>query len=360
MDDIETGVERKHQGRSKFLSTDAILDAKYQPHKTIGGIWRARIVRRGDERRERAREVRLTNIQLKNGRVNIAGMDIYDQCEFFRENIGRERRHGNNDELLKMGDYHSYSLLLHIKNLTREQKARLKLPGDYDVFMPYDFNGNENLVLEAIAMRYLPIRAKLKQEQNLIEISNFLLDHRQILSSEVKQGLKDSKMFIGVGKYMFLDSPHRAMLDSIDSFLQEGLGYEFNGFAIDFRNFGPSFQTTSVVYIRPDSSRTLHVLYDSKFGVPPVFLFKMKSEIWHRESIEKGKSWNIYERPSDNPFSLLRTWYSDIDRNSQQWQVQMIARPNPTILDQFPALKGEYDSFAREGRHKLGNGHKSL
>ena len=341
---LVTGVKRRHEGMDKFLTKHAIGDAKYEPRFTQGGVWRANVVRRGDERKEPSREVRLLNAEIVNGRVDIARLDFREPSPIYRENLARERRHGDASGVLYVGGYHVFALLYHLKDLPREKKLEMGLPGNYDVFSPFDFSGREHLVTEAVGRRYLPIQTRLQRERNIYAVSNFLLDHQEIVSS-IKSEIERNNIFVGVGKLFFHDAPHRGVLDDIDYFLTKEQGYNFNGFSVDFREFGPEFQTVSTVYSKPDMSRSVHVIYDGKFDVPPLFLFKIKRSEWDAEKQTRDKQWRTQDSPARNPFELFGQWYHNFDRHTQRMMVNMITTPDKYVLDQHKDMLPEYNRF---------------
>jgi len=348
---LDVGVRREHEKMSKFLTGHAIYDAPTEPYLTRGGIWRADVVRRGDERTERIRKVRLTNPEVVNGEIDIAGFTFEDESPIFREHLGRERRHGGDTEVMYIGGYHLLCLIEHINDLSDQKKMEFRLSRNYRVFQPIVFAGNEHFVIEAVGRRYLPVSTKLRSQRTLFAISTYLNDHHdQLFSREVKHGLNDGTMFVGVGKYKFEDLPHREVLDAIDDLFRNKLGYEFNGFAVDFREYGPRFQTQSIVYTRPDQSRSVHIIYDGKFNVPPLYLLKIEQGEWGRERLVGQHKWNVRPTPKDNPFSYYNQWYPSFDRHSQQPLVNRITRPHDEILNQFPGLRQEYQRFAEQGR----------
>ena len=208
------------------------------------------------------------------------------------------------------------------------------------------------LVWEAVARRYLPISSKHRAETNLISVSTFLNDHAgKILSKESVEGICGGLAFIGVGKYKLEDEPHRAFLRAIEKFML-GQGYVYNGFAIDFRGYGEQFETVTLVYTRPDLSRSVHMIYDNKFEVPPLFLFKMTREAWGQEYRDGRIKSSIKPRPADNPFAAYGQWYTDFDRHSQRWLVTKITRPDAYLIAQFP-FEQQYAQFEQQTRLQL-------
>jgi len=349
-DRLVVGVKRRHEGMDSFLTKRAIEDASYEPHLTRGGIWHAIAVRRGDEEKYPAGEIILMNAEIKNGRANIAGFQFDDPTPLSRKSTGRERRHGVNLEVLHTATYPPQSLLLHIHELDSIRKSSMGLPPDYDVIMPFNFDGQEYLVVEAVGKRYLPIQSRLNRERNIFAVSNFLNDHPEIYSGLMKERIQKGSVSVGVGKLWFADSPHRGVLDAIDDFFVTEQKYEYSGFAVDFREYGENYQTVSVVYRKPDLSRSVHVIYDEKFGVPPLFLFKIKRGEWGVEQLERGETWKQISTPETNPFESVGQWYTAFDRHSQQWLVNRITRPDQFILAQFPGLVSEYNSFEQLNR----------
>lgn len=342
------GVKRRHERMDKFLYKNAIKDSNYQPSMTRAGIWRAKVVRRGDERKEPARDVRLWNSEIMDGSMDIARIGFREPSPLYREHFGRERRHDEGSSSLNVAGYHVFALVHYIKNLTQQQKLELGLPRDYDIFSPFDFNGNERLVMEAVARRYLPIYYRLERQRNLYAVSNFLNDHPEIFSRHAGIELKRNRAFVGVGKLLFDDLPHRVILDSIDNFFVKEQGYRFNGFAVDFREFGEDYQTVATVYTKPDMSRTVHLIYDGRFNVPPLILFKIRYGEWAEEQRNRGRSRGrspdaiLQPKPQHSPFERLGQWYTTFDRHTQQTMVAMLTIPDRFILDQYPGLEATY------------------
>jgi hypothetical protein len=343
--ELEIGVKRRHEGMDKFLTRHAISDADFEPYRTKGNIWRAKVNRRGDERLERSRDVRLWDAEITINGFDIEKMGFRETSPIYTENFGRERRHGNNSGSLFIAGYHVSALNHYIKGLKLEKKLDLKLGPDYEIFYPFEFEGNENLVVEAIARRYLPIYYKQERERNIFSVSAFLNDHPEIFSKYTKKALEDSKAFLGVGKLLFEDFPHRNILDSIDDFFVKEQSYKFNGFAVDFRDYGQNYETVSTVYTKPDKSRSVHVIYDGKFEVPPMFLFKMRRGAWEDEQRSRGRTWNLYDKPQNSPFENLGRWNTDFDRHTQIWMVNRIVRPDKFVLEQYRNLILEYNRF---------------
>ncbi|MCH8003774.1 MAG: hypothetical protein IH934_04015 [Nanoarchaeota archaeon] len=341
---LEKGVRQRHEGMDKFLTMHAIEDAKYEPRLTRGGIWRANVVRRGDERRASSREVRLWNADTLNGRLDIARIGFREPSPIYMENFAKERRHGDSPGNVFIAGYHVFALLYHINELDRQKKVDMGLHPNYFVFSPFDFLGNEYLVTEAVGRRYLPIPTRRRRERNIYAVSNFLIDHPEIFS-HLKPEIDRNNIFVGVGKLYFEDAPHRDVLDLIDYFLTEEEGYKFNGFAVDFRQFGPEFQTDTTVYTKPDMSRSFHIIYDGRFNVPPLFLFKITRRDFDREKQEGRKRWEIQESPQSNPFELFGQWYHGFDRHTQRQMVNLIIRPDKYVLDRHKNLIPEYDRF---------------
>jgi len=326
----------------KFLYGHAIRDSSYQPSLTRAGVWRAKVVRRGDERKESARDVRLLNFEITAGGVDIAGINFNETSPLFRDNFGRERRHGESSSSLNVAGYHVFALVYHIRGITQQQKADLGLPIDYDIFSPFDFTGKERLVMEAVARRYLPIYYKLESQRNIFAVSNFLNDHPEIFSRHADVEIKRNLAFVGVGKLLFDDLPHRVVLDSLDKFFVNERGYRFNGFATDFREFGEKYQTVATVYASPDMSRIVHLIYDGRFNVPPLILWKIRYGEWAEEQRSRGRSTILQPKPQHSPFERLGQWYTSSDRHTQQPMVTMLTMPVRFILDQYPGLEATY------------------
>src|SRR3989338_2588754 len=215
--DLEKGVRREHEGMDKFLTTQAIGGEYEEPSLSKGGIWSANIRRRGDERLERGREIRLANAEIRNGNFNISGLEFTpsglnfeDTSPLHRENLGRERKHGDDPEILHLAGYHVQALIYWINGLSPEKKIEKGLAPNYRVVMPYDFNGHELLVVEAVARRYLPIKNRLRSQVNsLFAASAYINDHPETFSPEIKWAIENRRAWVGIGKYKFEDEPDR-------------------------------------------------------------------------------------------------------------------------------------------------------
>ena len=344
----EAGVRKEHEKMDKFLVGNAISDDFEEPCLTKGGIWHARVKRRGDERgTERGREIRLANAEIRNGKFNIAGLEIVDPSPLFRENIGRERRHGDDPEILHIVGYHPMSLIYWINGLSPEKKIEKGLSPNYRVLMPYDFNGHEFLVIEAVGRRYLPIKTALKsQVSNLFPVSAYINDHPETFAPEIRQAIEERLAFVGIGKYKFEDKPHRKMLGSIEKLL-ESLGYRFNGFALNFRRYGEQYQTASVVFSNEDASRNVHIIYDSKFNAPPLLLEKFTPAEWGKENRDGRYGWTVKKRMDTSPFEMYNQWRPDFDRHtqSQLWLPSRIIQPHEVVLAQHPEFRKDYERF---------------
>ena len=350
--DLEKGVRREHEGMDKFLTTQAIGGEFKEPHLTPGGIWYADVGRRGDERLERKRNVRLANAEIRNGNFNISGLeftfsgvDSEDTSPLHRENLGRERRHGDDPEVLHLAGYHVQVLIYWINGLSPEKKIEKGLSPNYKVLAPYDFTGHEFLVVEAVARRYMPIRVRLKSQVSSISaVSAYINDHPEIFSPEIKQAIEKRLAWVGVGKYKFEDEPDREVLGSIEKLLGE-LGYRFNGFALNFRRYGEQYPTVSPVFSTEDASRNVHIIYDSNFNVPPLLLVKFTQAELEKENSAGRRGWNVEERVDTSPFGLYNHWRPDFDRHSQRWLVTRLTRPHQIVLAQYPELGPRYASF---------------
>ena len=349
---LEIGVRRRHEGMDKFLYKHAIRDSSYQPRMSRAGIWRAKVVRRGDERKEPARDVRLWDFEITAGGVDIARIGFHEPSPLYRDNFGRERRHDEGSSSLNVAGYHVFALVHYIKSLTPQQKVDLGLPMDYDLFSPFDFTGKERLIMEAVARRYLPIYYKLEGQRNIFAVSNFLNDHPEIFSRHADIELKRNLAFVGVGKLLFDDLPHRVVLDSLDDFFVKERLYRFNGFATDFREFGEKYQTVSTVYTRQDMSRTVHLIYDGRFNVPPLILFKIRYGEWAEEQRSQGRSPDaiLQTKPQRSPFERFGQWYTVFDRHTQQPMVAMLTIPGRFILDQYLGLEATYRRSLSQSR----------
>lgn len=345
----EVGVRREHEKMNKFLVGDAISDDFEEPYQTKGGIWRARVKRRGDERgTERGREIRLANAEIRNGKFNIAGLEIVDPSPLYRENIGREKRHGNDPEVLHFVGYHPMSLICWINGLSPEQKIEKGLLPDYKVLMPYNFNEHEFLVFEAVSRRYSPIKPALKsQVSNLFPVSAYINDHPKTFAPEVRQAIEERLAWVGIGKYKLEDKPHRKILRSIEKQLEED-GYRFNGLALDFRRYGEQYQTSSIVFSNDDGSRNVHIVYDSNFDVPPLLMEKFTQAAWGRENIDGKHGWSVKKRMDTSPFEMYNEWRPDFDRHSQRWLPTRLIKPHEVILAQYPELELEYARFEQK------------
>src|SRR3989338_6945791 len=335
----------------KFLTILAI-DEYEKPELTTGGIWEAKVVRRGDERLERAREIRLANAEIKNGRINIPGLEFTDSSPIFREHTGRERRHGYDSDILHIAGYHLDAMILYINEMSPEKKAEMNLPPDYKVVMPYNFKGHEFLVVEAVARRYLPIKSKLESQRSLFAASTFLNDHAEVFSPEIKRELEEGNISVGVGKHLLEDKPHRSILKSIEGLLVKELGYQYDGFAVDFRDYGSRHQTVSIVYTSPDKRRAVHIIYDGKFDVPPLMLRKVTRGEWGTLNHDRRAGWVVKPKPKDSPFAGFGQWYPDFDRHSQRHLVVRIEKPEQFILEQYQGLVPQYQRFEQQLRQK--------
>ncbi len=356
--DLEKGVRREHEGMDKFLTTQAIGGEYEEPSLTTGGIWRAKVRRRGDERLERGREIRLANAEIKRGSFNISGLEFTplgmgfeDTSPLHRENLGREKRHGDDPEVLHLAGYHVQALIYWINGLSAEKKTEMGLLPDYRVVMPYNFTGHELLVMEAVARRYLPIKAKLRsQVSSLFAVSACINDHPEAFSPQINRAIEKRLAWVGIGKYKFEDEPHREVLGSIEKQL-ERLGYRFNGFALNFRRYGEQYQTVSSVFSNENASRNVHIVYDSKFNVPPLLLAKFTEAEWKKAN-EAGRQhgWSIEKRVDTSPFELYNHWRPDLDRHSQRWLVTRLTKPNEMVLAQHPELAEQYAAFEQRLR----------
>jgi len=355
---LEKGVKREHEGMDKFLTTQAIggEHGEYEePNLTTGGMWSAKVRRRGDERLERGREIRLANFEIRNGRFNVSGLeftpsgvDFEDTSPLYRERLGREKRHGDDKEVLHLAGYHVQALIYWINGLSAEKKQEMGLLPNYRVVMPYDFNGHELLVMEAVARRYMPIKVRLKsQVSHISAVSAFLNDHPpEIFSPEIKQAIEKRFAWVGVGKYKFEDEPDREVLGSIEKLLEE-LGYRFNGFALNFRRYGEQYQTVSPVFSTKDASRNVHIIYDSRFNVPPLLLVKFTQAEWEKANAAGRNGWSVEEHVGTSPFELYNHWRPDFDRHSQRWLLTRLTRPHEIVLAQHQELKQQYETFER-------------
>jgi hypothetical protein len=349
--DIEKGVSSRHEGMSRFLYGNALEREDDRPNLAKGGIWYANVLRRGDERKERGRKVQLTNVEMKRQGIDITKIRFEDQSPLFRNSLGRERIHGDGFDMLYIAGYHPQALGYWIKGLTPEQKEEFRLLPGYDIFMPFDFKGNENLVWEAVARRYSPISSKLRTERNLFPISNFLLDYApKILSPSAYSALVTGTAWIGVGKHHLEDELHRPLIRTIERFFKEQ-GYVFNGFAVDFRHLGEQYQTTSIVYTKPDLTRSVHVIYDSKYELP-WFLFKIKVGAWEMEKqagrIKEQRQLGL----QIDPFDSYERWTSDIDRHTQHAMVTRLNKPDAHILAQHRDLIPQYNGLEEKFMHR--------
>lgn len=351
---IEEGVKREHDGLAKFL-TRRLIGGKYgEPSLTTGGILSATVGRRGDERKDPAREIRIPNAEIIDGKVNIAGLEIADSSPIYTEHLGKERRHGYDPDIVKIVSFQTALLSYYVNKLDPEKKKGLGFREDFSVFMPYDFEGHEELVIEILARRYARIKGQAKSERSIFKVSTYLNDHPEIFTDLTNRLLEKRDASIGVGKLSFEDKPHRSMLKSIENLLVKEFKYRYNGFAVDFRNYGEQFQTVSIVYTRPDKSRSVHVIYDEKFDAPPLFLFKITRGALEDEQRQgrirlKG---SIQEQPKDNPFETYGRWFYDFDRHSQSKDplVNLITRPDKSILEKHRNFEPEYQRFEQQLR----------
>lgn len=349
---LEKGVKQRHEGMDKFLTTPAIGDEYEKPELTTGGIWEAKVVRRGDERLERAREIRLANAEIRDGRINIPGLEFTDSSPIFREHTGRERRHGYDSDILHIASYHLDAMILYINEMSPEKKAEKNLPPDYKVVMPYNFKGHEFLVVEAVARRYLPIKAKLENQRSLFAVSTFLNDHPELFSPETKRGLEEGNISVGVGKHLLEDKPHRGILKNMEDLLVKEIGYQYGGFAVDFRDYGRRYETVSIVYTSPDKRRAVHIIYDGKFDVPPLMLRKVTRGEWGVLNQNRKAGWVVKPKPKDSPFAGFGQWYPDFDRHSQRYLVVRMEKPEQYTLEQYRSLVPQYQRFEQHLKQK--------
>lgn len=329
---LEEKIRRDHEGSLHLLEGDPVISEGFSG----GGIFYIGVKRRGDERKERHRQVTLMLDDVGNI------VEFACQCPTYLKNIAKSNYGKMLGASPSAGDgtrgpqlrgrasngwsdlsgfpvfsvgvacYHVAVALTHTA-----KKGRFSVP----------FKIGTGEAIETLLMDKL---GKKKEAT----IDDYLLTQGAI-TEETRQRISDGEMTLEVIKHMKnIDGRVQEIIRRIRERRQQD-GYSFGGFATDFR--GTKYKTTAIVLTRPDG-RSAHLVHDYKLGIGlPLVMLKVPPSVWVGNL---GKEPVTIEMP-ENPLQSFGRYVTCFDERTQREVVAIITRPEREILK--PAEIAAYD-----------------